>query len=229
MAHDHQYRDVYPRQRSLRGCEKHEHVDRRPISTRHRCWWYQRPHRVNHILPLRERGRYLGITFGLIAVGTTLGPLFGGLIVQHTSWRWVFYLNVPIGGAAMATLIAFLRGQVRQHGKLQDATETDRLARKRRLYSLDGLISYGFILGGEPISMVIVSYNYSTGHGLCRFRHLRVVRGLQILCQPNNASSPLLQSNIRNILYSNLPPQPLLDLGHVLPPGLLSRSTWRHA
>jgi len=61
------------------------------------------------ILPLRERGRYLGITFGLTALGTTLGPLFGGLIVQHTSWRWVFYLNVPIGGAAMATLIAFLR------------------------------------------------------------------------------------------------------------------------
>lgn len=61
------------------------------------------------LLPLRERGRYLGITFGLIALGTALGPLFGGLIVQHTSWRWVFYLNVPIGGAAMITLFTFLR------------------------------------------------------------------------------------------------------------------------
>ncbi|THC91735.1 hypothetical protein EYZ11_008809 [Aspergillus tanneri] len=61
------------------------------------------------LLPLRERGRYLGIMFGLIALGTSLGPLFGGLIVQHTSWRWVFYLNVPIGGAALVTLFAFLR------------------------------------------------------------------------------------------------------------------------
>jgi MFS family permease len=60
------------------------------------------------LLPLRERGKYLGMTFGLIALGTTLGPLFGGLIVQHTSWRWVFYLNVPIGGAAMVVLTAFL-------------------------------------------------------------------------------------------------------------------------
>ncbi|OJZ85201.1 hypothetical protein ASPFODRAFT_136968 [Aspergillus luchuensis CBS 106.47] len=64
---------------------------------------------VCDLLPLRERGRYLGLMFGLIAIGTTLGPLFGGLIVQYTTWRWVFYLNVPIGGAAMVTLFLFLR------------------------------------------------------------------------------------------------------------------------
>lgn len=64
---------------------------------------------VCDLLPLRERGKYLGIMFGLIALGTALGPLFGGLIVEHTSWRWVFYLNVPIGGAAMVTLFTFLR------------------------------------------------------------------------------------------------------------------------
>ncbi|KAI2882623.1 hypothetical protein CBS11852_9627 [Aspergillus niger] len=63
---------------------------------------------VCDLLPLRERGRYLGLMFGLIAIGTTLGPLFGGLIVQYTTWRWVFYLNVPIGGAAMVTLFLFL-------------------------------------------------------------------------------------------------------------------------
>lgn len=64
---------------------------------------------VCDLLPLRERGKYLGIMFGLIALGTALGPLFGGLIVEHTSWQWVFYLNVPIGGAAMVTLFTFLR------------------------------------------------------------------------------------------------------------------------
>ncbi|PWY66365.1 MFS general substrate transporter [Aspergillus sclerotioniger CBS 115572] len=64
---------------------------------------------VCDLLPLRERGRYLGLMFGLIAIGTTLGPLFGGLIVQYSTWRWVFYLNVPIGGAAMVILYLFLR------------------------------------------------------------------------------------------------------------------------
>lgn len=64
---------------------------------------------VCDLLPLRERGKYLGMMFGMIALGTTMGPLFGGLIVQHASWRWVFYLNVPIGGLALVTLVAFLK------------------------------------------------------------------------------------------------------------------------
>jgi len=41
---------------------------------------------VCDLLPLRERGKYLGIMFGAIALGTVMGPLFGGLIVQHSSW-----------------------------------------------------------------------------------------------------------------------------------------------
>ncbi|RDL38334.1 MFS general substrate transporter [Venustampulla echinocandica] len=64
---------------------------------------------VCDLLSLRERGRYLGLMFGMIAVGTVLGPLFGGLIVQHSSWRWVFYLNVPIGGLALVALVLFLK------------------------------------------------------------------------------------------------------------------------
>jgi MFS family permease len=49
---------------------------------------------VCDLVPLRERGNYLALIFGLIAIGTALGPLFGGLIVQHSTWRWVFYLNL---------------------------------------------------------------------------------------------------------------------------------------
>jgi MFS family permease len=49
---------------------------------------------VCDLLPLRDRGKYLGVMFGFIALGTALGPLFGGLIVQNVSWRWVFYLNL---------------------------------------------------------------------------------------------------------------------------------------
>jgi hypothetical protein len=61
------------------------------------------------LVPLRERGKYLGVMFSVIGFGTMLGPLFGGLIVQHISWRWVFYLNVPIGGVALVTLVVFLK------------------------------------------------------------------------------------------------------------------------
>ncbi|KAF2095591.1 major facilitator superfamily protein [Rhizodiscina lignyota] len=60
------------------------------------------------LVPMRERGTYLAIIFGVIALGTALGPLFGGLIVQHSSWRWIFYLNLPIGGLALVLLYLFL-------------------------------------------------------------------------------------------------------------------------
>lgn len=61
------------------------------------------------LVPLRERGKYLGILFGIIGIGSACGPLFGGLIVQKISWRWVFYINLPVGGAALSTLFLFLK------------------------------------------------------------------------------------------------------------------------
>ena len=61
------------------------------------------------LLPLRERGKYLGMVVSLVGVGAALGPLFGGLIVQYSSWPWVFYLNDPIGGVACIELFVFLR------------------------------------------------------------------------------------------------------------------------
>ena len=59
---------------------------------------------VCDLVPLRHRGNYLAGMFGMIAIGTALGPFFGGLIVDRTTWRWVFYLNLPIGGVALILL-----------------------------------------------------------------------------------------------------------------------------
>lgn len=59
---------------------------------------------VGDIVAPDQRGRYQGyisVTFSLAAV---MGPLLGGFIVDHTSWRWVFFINVPVGIAAMAAL-----------------------------------------------------------------------------------------------------------------------------
>ncbi|OKL60115.1 hypothetical protein UA08_04632 [Talaromyces atroroseus] len=64
---------------------------------------------VCDIVPLRERGTYLGIVMGFGFLGSALGPLFGGLIVENISWRWVFYLNLPVGGAALVALFLFLQ------------------------------------------------------------------------------------------------------------------------
>ncbi|KAI1126743.1 major facilitator superfamily protein [Nemania abortiva] len=70
------------------------------------------------LVPLRYRGNYLAIIFGLISLGTALGPFFGGLIVQNTTWRWVFYLCLPIGGTALVLLFFFLHVNYRKETTL---------------------------------------------------------------------------------------------------------------
>src|SRR3954452_3257542 len=59
---------------------------------------------VGDLVSPRERGRYLGYIIATFAVATVAGPLVGGLLVDHASWRWVFYVNLPIGLAALAGL-----------------------------------------------------------------------------------------------------------------------------
>jgi MFS family permease len=59
---------------------------------------------VGDLVAPRERGRYQGYIAAAFAVATVVGPLIGGLLVQHASWRWVFYVNLPIGIAALAGL-----------------------------------------------------------------------------------------------------------------------------
>lgn len=64
---------------------------------------------VSDLVPLRERGTVMGIVFGAVTVGTALGPFLGGAILQSGSWGWIFYLNLPIGAAALVLLMLFLQ------------------------------------------------------------------------------------------------------------------------
>jgi EmrB/QacA subfamily drug resistance transporter len=59
---------------------------------------------VGDIFPPRERGRYQGYFGGVFGVSTVLGPLLGGFFVDTLSWRWIFYVNLPIGLIALAVI-----------------------------------------------------------------------------------------------------------------------------
>ena len=63
---------------------------------------------VGDLVSPRERGRYQGYITAAFAGATVLGPLVGGLLVDHASWRWVFYVNLPVGAAALVALGATL-------------------------------------------------------------------------------------------------------------------------
>lgn len=63
---------------------------------------------IGDLVPPRERGRYQGMMAGIMATAMVAGPLIGGFITDHLSWRWAFYVNLPLGGVALVLLIGTL-------------------------------------------------------------------------------------------------------------------------
>jgi EmrB/QacA subfamily drug resistance transporter len=71
---------------------------------------------VGDLFTPRERGKWQGVTGGVWGISAIIGPTLGGWITQNASWRWVFYVNLPIGIAALLVLI-FLMPTLRGRAK----------------------------------------------------------------------------------------------------------------
>lgn len=99
---------------------------------------------VTDLVPLRQRGKYLAIVMIAAVFGAAAGPFVGGAIVDNTTWRWVFYINLPVGGAGLVLLLFFLHTNY-QRGQ----TVLQRLAR------IDYLGNVIFILANAAILLAL--------------------------------------------------------------------------
>lgn len=78
---------------------------------------------LSDLVPLRERDNFIAIILTVYFIGTTLGPFVGGILVETTTWRWVFLMNLP---ARAVTLVLFLQVNYNKEMKIaQKLKRTD--------------------------------------------------------------------------------------------------------
>ncbi|KAL7935658.1 major facilitator superfamily domain-containing protein [Trichoderma chlorosporum] len=86
---------------------------------------------IAFIAPLEKRPLYIGFLSSFFGVATVIGPLIGGAFTEHVSWRWCFYVNLPIGGVAGIVLILFFSPPTRE-------IEKEPIARRIRALDIIG-------------------------------------------------------------------------------------------
>ncbi len=70
---------------------------------------------IGDIFAPAERGKYMGLFAGVWGLASMIGPALGGWLTDHWSWRWIFYVNLPVGLVALAALF-FAFPYIRPHG-----------------------------------------------------------------------------------------------------------------
>jgi EmrB/QacA subfamily drug resistance transporter len=107
---------------------------------------------ISASFPAGERGRAIGTWSGFTAITASVGPVLGGWLIQHASWRWVFFINLPI--ALLVLAITLLR-----------VPESRNLERSREQIDWSGALFATLGLGGVVFALIEPSYGAIAGIG----------------------------------------------------------------
>ncbi|WVR08158.1 hypothetical protein IAU60_005204 [Kwoniella sp. DSM 27419] len=106
---------------------------------------------VSDVVPLHKRGTYQGMMGSVWGIASVLGPILGGLLTEHASWRWCFYINLPTSGVAFAFLLFTLK---------MNPTRKLTFAELRRTFDFLGLALLMVSSG-----LIIVGFSRAADHG----------------------------------------------------------------
>jgi EmrB/QacA subfamily drug resistance transporter len=144
---------------------------------------------IGDVVPPRERGRYQGYMGGVFAFASVLGPLIGGFLVDNFSWRWVFYVNVPVGIVALIVVGAVLpeiAGRKAHRLDIEGAV---------LLIVWAGLLTLGLTWGGT-------TYPWGSGTIISIFA-VGVVAIVLFVLQERRAAEPIIPLHLfRNSIFS---------------------------
>lgn len=133
---------------------------------------------VGDVVPPRERGRYMGYLFAVFGVSSVIGPLLGGFLTDSLSWRWVFFVNVPLGA------LAFYEVTRRLH-----------LPAKKLMHKIDYLGAS--LLSSSIVSLLLATvwggttYAWSSPQIIGLFSASAILTGLFIWCEAK-AEEPII-------------------------------------
>src|SRR5438034_708621 len=119
---------------------------------------------VGDIIPPRDRGRYQGLFGAVFGVSTVIGPLLGGFFVDNLSWRWIFYVNLPLGAAALFVIGAVFRSRAEHVRHSIDYAGAGLLAA-----ALTGIVLFTSLGGttlawGSPASVGLITGEIGRAH-----------------------------------------------------------------
>ncbi|KAK1491501.1 hypothetical protein CCUS01_03287 [Colletotrichum cuscutae] len=159
---------------------------------------------ISLIMPLEKRPLAFGLVGGMWGIASVAGPLLGGAFTDHATWRWCFYINLPIGGLAM--LIVFFFVHVNHNSA--ESRNTPFMKRVQQLDLAGAAIFIPAIIclllalqwGGRQLSLEQLAHHRSLLWLRCHDRHLH---GIQFWKSDQGTLPPRLFKN-RNILSAML-------------------------
>ena len=100
------------------------------------------------IIPLHKRAIYTATMSSTFAIASIVGPVIAGAFTTHITWRWCFYINLPIGGFAAGLIFFTFRLK---------STATENMSLAKKLKSLDAI---GFVLFASSIIMLLLALQF---------------------------------------------------------------------